>query len=193
MKKIEKYYNNTEAEKPRNNVRYFIEKMKCSSGKAIELGCGAENDTVYLIKNNWKVLAIDRENVEERIAKRLNDKELEKFTFQQQNFESLELEKSNLIVANYCLPFCNKNKFEELWNKIESSITNEGYFVGNFFGTNDGWNGIKKEMIFLSREQIMELFNEFEIILFKETEKDALTGLEKMKHWHIFDVIAKKK
>lgn len=193
MKKIEKYYNNTEAEKPRNNVRYFIEKMKCNSGKAIELGCGAGNDTVYLIKNNWKVLAIDRENVEERIAKRLNDKELEKFTFQQQNFESLELEKSNLIVANYCLPFCNKNKFEELWNKIESSITNEGYFVGNFFGTNDGWNGIKKKMIFLSREQIMELFNEFEIILFKEIEKDALTGLGKMKHWHIFDVIAKKK
>lgn len=193
MKKIEKYYNNTEAEKPRNNVRYFIEKMKCNSGKAIELGCGAGNDTVYLIKNNWKVLAIDRENVEERIAKRLNDKELEKFTFQQQNFESLELEKSNLIVANYCLPFCNKNKFEELWNKIENSITNEGYFVGNFLGTNDGWNGIKKEMIFLSREQIMELFNEFEIILFKETEKDALTGLGKMKHWHIFDVIAKKK
>lgn len=193
MKKIEKYYNNTEAEKPRNNVRYFIEKMKCNSGKAIELGCGAGNDTVYLIKNNWKVLAIDRENVEERIAKKLNDKELEKFTFKQQNFESLELEKSNLIVANYCLPFCNKNKFEELWNKIESSITNEGYFVGNFFGTNDGWNGIKKEMIFLSREQIMELFNDFEIILFKEIEKDSLTGLGKMKHWHIFDVIAKKK
>ena len=193
MKKIEKYYNNTEAEKPRNNVRYFIGKMKCSSGKAIELGCGAGNDTVYLIKNNWNVLAIDRENVEERIAKRLNDKELEKFTFKQQNFESLELEKSNLIVANYCLPFCNKNKFEELWNKIESSIDDEGYFIGNFFGTNDGWNGIKKEMIFLSREQIMELFNEFEIILFKETEKNALTGLGKMKHWHIFDVIAKKK
>ena len=193
MKKIEKYYNNTEAEKPRKNVRYFIEKMKCSSGKAIELGCGAGNDTVYLIKNNWKVLAIDRENVEERIAKRLNDKELEKFTFKQQNFESLELEKSNLIVANYCLPFCNKNKFEELWNKIESSIDDEGYFIGNFFGTNDGWNGIKKGMIFLSRKQIMELFNDFEKILFKETEKDALTGLGKMKHWHIFDVIAKKK
>lgn len=192
MKKIGKYYNNTEAEKPRNNVRYFIGKMKCNSGKAIELGCGAGNDTVYLIKNNWKVLAIDIENVEERIAKRLNDKELEKFTFQQQNFESLELEKNNLIVANYCLPFCNKNKFEELWNKIESSIDDGGYFIGNFFGTNDGWNGIKKEMIFLSREQIIVLFNEFEIILFKETEKDALTGLGKMKHWHIFDVIAKK-
>jgi len=26
----------------------------------------------------------------------------------------------------------------------------------------------------------------------KEIEKDGLTGIGKMKHWHIYDVIAKK-
>ena len=93
MRNIEKYYDNTESEKPRNNVQYLIEEVKCNPGKAIELGCGAGNDTVYLIKNGWNVLAIDRESVEERIAKRLNDEEREKFRFQKQNFESLELEK----------------------------------------------------------------------------------------------------
>lgn len=50
MGNIEKYYDNTESEKPRKNVQYFIEKVKCNPGKAIELGCGAGNDTVYLIK-----------------------------------------------------------------------------------------------------------------------------------------------
>ena len=39
----------------------------------------------------------------------------------------------------------------------------------------------------------MELFKDFEIIRFKEIEKDDLTGLVKMKHWHIVDVIARKK
>ena len=39
----------------------------------------------------------------------------------------------------------------------------------------------------------MELFKDFEIIRFKEIEKDDLTGLGKMKHWHMFDVIARKK
>lgn len=48
-----------------------------------------------------------------RIAKRLNDEERKKFRVQKQNFESIELEKSNLIVANYCLPFCNKKG--KLW------------------------------------------------------------------------------
>lgn len=193
MKNIEKYYNNTESEKPRNNVKYFVDKIKNNSGKAVELGCGAGNDTMYLIKNNWNVLAIDKENVEERIAKRLNDEEREKFIFQKQNFESLELEGSNLIVANYCLPFCNKNNFTELWNKINNSILEDGYFVGNFFGNNDEWKNIKEEMTFLTKEQVIELFKDFEIIEFKEIEKDAITGLGKMKHWHIFDVIAKKR
>ena len=122
-----------------------------------------------------------------------NNEELEKFRFQKQNFESLELEKNNLIVANYCLPFCNKNNFKELWNKINNSILKDGYFVGNFFGINDEWKSTKEEMTFLTKEQVIELFKDFEIIEFKEVEKDGATGLGKMKHWHIFNVIAKKK
>ena len=57
---------------------------------------------------------------------------------------------------------------------------------------NDSWNRDKTEMLFLSREQVMELFKDFEIILFKEIEKEGLTGLGIKKHWHIFNVIAKK-
>jgi len=47
-------------------------------------------------------------------------------------------------------------------------------------------------MIFLTKNQVMELFEDFEIIRFKEIEKDDFTGLGKMKHWHIFNIIAKK-
>ena len=130
MRNIEKYYNNTESKKPRNNVQYFNDEIKCNPSKAIELGCGAGNDTIYLIKNNWNVLAIDRENVEERITKRLGKEELAKFTFQKQEFETLKLEENNLIVANYSLPFCKKDKFEELWNKIKRSILPNRIFCG---------------------------------------------------------------
>ena len=69
-----------------------------------------------------------------------------------------------------------------------------GYFVGNFFGLNDSWTKIKKQMVFLSKEQILNLFKDsFEIIYFNEIEKNEKTGLGKMKHWHIYDIIAKKK
>lgn len=55
------------------------------------------------------------------------------------------------------------------------------------------WKKTKKEMTFLSEKQVIELFKNFEIIEFKEIEKDGITGLGQMKHWHVFNVIAKKK
>jgi tellurite methyltransferase len=58
----------------------------------------------------------------------------------------------------------------------------------------DSWVNIKEQMVFLSKEQVLELFKDsFEIIEFNEVEKDGKTGLGKMKHWHIYNVIAKKK
>lgn len=191
MRNIEKYYANTVDAKPSYTVKKFI-KMNIEPSNAIELGCGAGRDTIYLIKNGWNVLAIDREDVETRIREKLQKNQMNKFKFLKQNFEDIQLEKNNLLVANFSLPFCNKNKFKELWNKIKDSILEKGYFVGNFFGIKDEWKNTKEEMTFLTKEQVIELLENFEIIELKEIEKNAITGLGKMKHWHIFNVIAKK-
>ncbi len=191
-KNIEKYYDNTENEMPNYTVKKFIE-LNVEPGNAVELGCGAGRDTVYLIRNGWNVLAIDRKDVETRIVSKLLVEELEQFEFFKQRFEDIELENSNLVVANFSLPFCNKNDFKKLWAKINHSILKDGYFVGNFLGDKDEWKIAKEKMTFLTKDQVMELFRNFEIVEFKEVEKDGLTGLGKMKHWHIFNVIAKKK
>lgn len=191
-KNIEKYYDNTENEMPNYTVKKFIE-LNVEPGNAVELGCGAGRDTVYLIRNGWNVLAIDREDVETRIVSKLLVEELEQFEFFKQRFEAIKLENSNLVVANFSLPFCNKNDFKKLWAKINHSVLKDGYFVGNFLGDKDEWKNAKEKMTFLTKDQVMELFRNFEIVEFKEVEKDGLTGLGKMKHWHIFNVIAKKK
>lgn len=66
--------------------------------------------------------------------------------------------------------------------------------MGNFFEPNDSWAKIKEQMIFLSKEKVLDLFkNSFEVVQFSEIEKDGKTGLGKMKHWHIYNIIAKKK
>ena len=175
-KNIEKYYDNTENEMPNYTVKKFIE-LNVEPGNAVELGCGAGRDTVYLIRNGWNVLAIDREDVETRIVSKLLVEELEQFEFFKQRFEDIELENSNLVVANFSLPFCNKNDFKKLWAKINHSILKDGYFVGNFLGDKDEWKNAKEKMTFLTKDQVMELFRNFEIVEFKEVEKDGLTGL----------------
>lgn len=90
-KNIEKYYDNTENEMPNYTVKKFIE-LNVEPGNAVELGCGAGRDTVYLIRNGWNVLAIDREDVETRIVSKLLVEELEQFEFFKQRFEDIELE-----------------------------------------------------------------------------------------------------
>lgn len=192
MNGIEKYYNNTTNAHPNYIIKRFIE-LNTKPKNAIELGCGAGRDTVYLIKNEWNVLAIDKEDVESRIAEKLNNDELNKFRFSKQRFEDLKLEINHLLVANFSLPFCDKAEFKKLWKKIDESICKDGYFVGNFFGINDEWRKTKDRMTFLTKEQVMGLFENYKILEFKEIEEDGLTGLGRMKHWHIFNVIAKKK
>ena len=187
-------------EKTKNNVvhkklRYFINKVDHKTGKAIELGCGSGVNTEYLIKNNWKVIANDIEDVESLIKERLNEDELKKLKFVRQNFEEMELEENDLVFACNSLSFCKEDKFQELWIRIEKSIKTNGFFVGNFFGVKDAWYCTPKrgKMTFFTREQVLGLFNNFEIIDFNEINNVLPSSTGQMKHWHMFWVIAKKK
>ena len=147
MNNMKKYYKNTENALPNIIIRKFIE-MKIKPSKAIDLGCGAGRDTIYLIKNGWNVLSIDKEDTGKFISSKLNEEEIKRFRFVRQDFENIELEKNNLLVANFSIPFCKKDCFNELWNKITNSILKERILCGNFFwikqlmGRNKRTNGI---------------------------------------------------
>lgn len=121
MGNIEKFYENTKNAMPHDNIKKFIE-MNTRNGNAIDLGCGAGRDTIFLIKNNWNVIAIDREDTKDIIEVSLNAEELKKFKFVQQDFENIQLDKNDLIVSNFSIPFCNKNHFNDFWLKIVNSI-----------------------------------------------------------------------
>lgn len=140
MRNIEIYYENTKNALPHDNVKKVIE-IENKKGNAIDLGCGAGRDTIFLIKNNWNVIAIDREDTRSIIESRLNTEELQRFQFICQDFENIQLDKNDLIVSNFSLPFCNKKYFNEFWNKIVNSINTGRIFCWKFL-----W--IKRFMVF---------------------------------------------
>lgn len=147
MGDIQKYYENTENALPHPMVKKFIN-MNVKPKNAVDLGCGAGRDTIYLIKNGWKVLSIDKEDTREFISSKLDNEEIERFNFKCQNFESIELDNNNLLVANFSIPFCNKNYFNDFWNKISNSILEERilrwelFWIKRFMGKNKRENGI---------------------------------------------------
>ena len=132
MEDIKKYYENTKDALPHPMLKRFID-MNIKPENAIDLGCGAGRDTEYLIKNGWKVLSIDRENTKKIISSKLDKDEIKNFRFDCQNFENIELEKSKLLVANFSIPFCQKDCFNEFWNKITNSILKDRILCGKFF------------------------------------------------------------
>ena len=192
MTKLEMYHKNTSNAMPHKEVSNLIKSLKFK-GVALDLGCGSGRDSIELLKNGWKVISIDSTNTEDFIKNKLADNEIENFKFIQGKFENINLEKNDLTIAYFSLQFCEKSKFQDLWKNIENSIKKNGFFMGNFLGNNDSWKRLKKPLIFFSKEEVLELFKDFKIIKFEEIERDGKTGLGIMKHWHIYNVIAKKK
>lgn len=165
---------------------YFLNNYKTKD--AIDLGCGSGNETVYMLKNGIEVTAIDRQLNKDFILNRLNDKEKEKISFYEQDFESVHLESTDAVTAFFSIPFCNPEHFNELWDKIYESININGYFVGQLFGNRDEWKDnelintftIEEVKAYLKRYKILKLD---EIAYVRESDN---------KKWHFYNIIAKK-
>ncbi len=192
------YIKKTKNREPRKFLVRLVKNLK--PAKAIELGCGAGNETTFLLEQCWNVLAIDiNEECKNQIVEKLDDKLLKNFSFEKQRFEELKLEKDScdLLVAFDSLHFCNKKYFKEFFKEISGAIKQNGYFVGNLLGVNDSWYKTKREyMPFFTIEEIINLFSEFQIdengiIEYEEDGKTAGEG--DPKHWHSFFIKAKKK
>ena len=165
---------------------YFLNNYKIKD--AIDLGCGSGNETVYMLKNGIEVTAIDRQLNKDFILNRLNDKEKEKISFSEQDFETVRLESTDAVTAFFSIPFCNPEHFNELWDKIYESINVNGYFVGQLFGDRDEWKDnelintftIEEAKAYLKRYKILKL-DEIEYVRESDNKK-----------WHFYNIIAKK-
>lgn len=99
----------------------------------------------------------------------------------------------DLINAMYSLHFVAPNDYSKVWAKVTNAVKHGGYFVGNFIGEKDSWNSPYFNFTILNEDKIINMFKEFELLYFEEIEKDSQTVLGCDKHWHIYNVIAKKK
>lgn len=187
MKDWTNYQNKTYGDDACKLIIDFLDKYKVDN--AIDLGCGSGNETVYMVKNGIKVLAIDRQLNQDFILNRLSDSEKQLISFKESSFEDVELPKTKLLTAFFSIPFCNPNNFDELWTKIYNSIEDNGYFVGQLFGDRDAWNVVESINTF-SIDKVKEYLKNYNIIKLEEIEYVRENDNKK---WHFYDIIAQKK
>ena len=187
MKDWTNYQNQTYGDDVCKLLIEFLDNYKIDN--AIDLGCGSGNETVYMIKNGIKVLAIDRQLNQDFILNRLSDNEKKMISFKESSFEDVELPKTKLLTAFFSIPFCNPNNFDELWNKIYNSIEDDGYFVGQLFGDRDAWNVVDSINTF-PIDKVKDYLKKYRIIKLEEVEYVRESDNKK---WHFYDIIAQKK
>ena len=187
MKDWTNYQNETYGDNVCKLLIEFLDNYKIDN--AIDLGCGSGNETVYMIKNGIKVLAIDRQLNQDFILNRLSDNEKKMISFKESSFEDVELPNTKLLTAFFSIPFCNPNNFDELWTKIYNSIEDNGYFVGQLFGDRDAWNVVESINTF-SIDKVKEYLKNYNIIKLEEIEYVRKSDNKK---WHFYDIIAQKK
>ncbi len=187
MGKWEKYQNDTYENKHNHLLDEVIKYLKPNS-KIIDFGCGSGNDTVFMIKQGFKVLAIDKVINNTFFSERLTNSQMENLTLKTCTFENFEFEKCDMIMSFFALPFCNSAKFLEVWGNIYNCLNKNGLFVGQLFGDRDKWRKAKTINTF-SKDEVLSLLERYEILYFKEIEYNIENSKKK---WHYFDIIAKK-
>jgi tellurite methyltransferase len=182
------YFENTKNKPPRALLVKALEYIG-NRDSAIDLGSGALNDSMFLLKEGFKkVVALDKELVGKEVADSLPS---DQFEYVISSLESFKFSTTfDLINAQYSLPFINPEQFESVFQKIKLALKEGGIFVGQFFGDRDEWAS-DNEMTFHTKEQATNLLSDFEILLLEEKENDRPTAAGVMKHWHVFDFIVR--
>lgn len=189
---IKEFYKKTINKNPSASIRRFFlnnynENFKGNT--AIDLGCGAGNDTEFLISKGFKVTSIDNNKQVNSILKSrdLNGENLKIIIG---DFSKIELPKVDLVNANFSMHYVKENFDEFVVNLLQNVINPKGVFIGNFLGKEDEW---KETFTTVEKERLLEYFKDFNFFYFSEEKYYQDTARKKNKYWHVYSIIAQKK
>ena len=124
MNKWDEYYKKSISESPSLILQKFFDMdfdKDIEIKRAIDLGCSSGKETVFLLKQGYSVISVDKEvAVRDIIKNRISEDSRIEFIIDK--FGAVELPKTNLIVANFSIPFCVPKYFKKLCTKITESI-----------------------------------------------------------------------
>ena len=210
------YFKNHEKREPRPQLALAIaaceaDHQPISSMQALDIGAGNLIESKALLEAGFgQVTATDASSYSEEASGKLereyNDfaKDINRISFYKLRNEELadkiSPNSADLIVSYYALPFTRPHEFARLWQSLESALKPAGVMSVTLFGNNDGWatetntNGEKRYqgMTFHSREQVEVLLGNMKDVDITEREYDSVNTNGEGKHWHVFDIQARK-
>ena len=158
--------------------------------QAIDLGCGAGKETLAMLRAGWNVHAVDSlPDTRERLQGIAPEDG--RLSIEVRAFQDLRvLPPAELIFAGYSLPFIHPDRFGGFWAVVLDALGRGGVVAVNLFGDRDSWADIP-EWNFHTEAEARQLFAGLEILKFEVYDADG-QSFRGPKHWHIYDVIARR-
>lgn len=189
------YYESVKDEEPHSTLMRaigFFKESGVNAGQAIDLGSGAGRDTKFLLHAGWKVFSVDSSGESLKRLEALDESTSGSLTCCLADFVEVQLPQADLVNASLSLPFCEPDRFSDLWNNICTSLKSGGRFSGHFFGRNDDWASNSK-MTFHDRKELESMFSDFVVEWLEEVEGPMPLASGGIKHGHWFEVVSRKK
>ena len=159
--------------------------------QAIDIGAGALRDSRYLLEMEFEhVTALDGQTPPIELIDTLDPERFEMVTSDFIDF-SFPVETYDLATALYALPFNPPKTFKRVLQRIKCSLKPGGILCMNLFGDRDGWNH-NPELTILTKDKAWKLLDDMEVLSFEDREWNNKLANGTPKHWHTFDIIARR-
>ncbi len=96
----------------------------------------------------------------------------------------------DLLYSGYALSFLDPAAFSQFWGNLRDRLRPGGLIILNIFGVRDTWAG-DSTMTFLDIDAVRRLVDGLEVLAIDEEDQDGDSFIG-AKHWHVFDVIARR-
>ncbi len=170
-------------------LKVALENHGGHGGLAVDIGAGTGRDTIHLLRSGFKVVSIDpADTAINEMNRRFKGEYGSKIETVKAKIEDYDLPQ-NIDLANitWTIRFLDPKKFNQTFDKITKSIKVGGRFTGDFCGEKWGHVGKKREGLFHTYKEIMDLLaKNYKIEYFKEKLKihnDQFTE-------HLYEVVA---
>ncbi len=162
-------------------------------GDAIDLGSGDGVETLFLLEAGWRVLAIDQlQEAIDHLRSRVPDHLADALFAASMTFRQMSWPRADLVWAGHSLSFCDEVEFQSTFEGLSDSLTDGGIFAGHLLGDRDSWRADGPPITAFVEEDLRRLLErDFRIEVLFEREEDGF-GFGTPKHWHFFEVIARR-
>jgi hypothetical protein len=188
------YYRHTAGREPRplfERGMGVLAAAAASPGQAVEIGFGDGTETLALLGAGWRVLAIDpTPAAAETLRLQVPPGDAGRLEVAVASAETVALPAFDLLYSGYALSYLAPPAFRRCWTMVRGRLRPGGHIVVNVFGQRDTW-AEDPDMTFLDLDAVHRLVDGLEVvsIIEEDADGDSFAG---PKHWHVFDVIARR-